>query len=414
MSEKAKGQKLRAVLLAVRLFLAWWVLPTVALVLLPGGGELAALLGVLVLPAVAIGVAVYGARVQSRAVAAISPSAKLGASHDAVIQLPMPAVDAEGALAGILQDDLGATKVRAGGHAVRALFGPPEWSGWLRRTVSSDEVVATVEPAGDGGATVEVLARPVNRLLHATFWFDRGRNLRRLRRLQEHLGERVAAEGRRREAATRAASLEARLSQAELLLLRAQVEPHFLFNTLAHLREIVRSGDQAAALSTLDHLVAHARAASSRIGLSTLPLAQELESVRGFLSLTQVRFGERLRFSVNAEDAALPCEVPVGALLIPVENAVKHGIEPRQAPGTVEVSCRRREDALELEVLDDGPGLPKDPASRGGTGLANLRERLALQFPLAARLSVEDRETGGVRVLVSLPAVRPVPVPPGA
>ncbi len=392
--------------LALRIFLVWWLGGTLLLSML--GGLVGLGVGLLLFIWVAVGLGIYAGITQFKSLREAPLARSLGAFHHATIQVPMAPEDAERELASILQEEMASTRFTLGAHHVQALFEPPAWSGWWRRWVLSDEMILDVHPvdphAGESRmCTLDVGAQPLSRFLYGFAWIDRGRNYRRLLRFQELLGERLAAAECRKEAAWKSDSLETRLAQAELLLLRAQVEPHFLFNTLAHLRELVRTGDAATALLMLDHLIAYSRSVSDRIRQSTQPLAQELEAARGYLSLIQLRFGERLSFEFQVDSEILDCEVPVGCLLIPLENAIKHGIEPRQAPGSVSVRGLLEDGNVVLEVRDDGPGLPQEPGAGRGTGLANLRERLKLLFSDKARLTVEDHEEGGVRVRILMP-----------
>lgn len=386
----------------VRVFLAWQVSLTLLLTLF-GGLEAGFLAALILFPFVAGLVALYCAYAQARSVQGLPGAPHLEAFHHALIQVPDAPETLLPELAELLQGDLAASALTVGGGRIHALFQPPDWSGWFRRWSRTDEVVVEVRAEASGGSMVEVWARPLSRLLFGALWIDRGRNLRRMRLFQERLGSRLAAKARQKAAEHQATSLEARLAQAELLLLRAQVEPHFLFNTLAHLRELVRTGDTSASLAMLDHLIAYARSVSDRVRQATHGLGQELEAAKGYLSLVQIRFGDRLGFEIEVDPALEDCEVPVGCLLIPLENAIKHGIEPRPAPGFVSLRGRLEEGNLLLEVQDDGLGLSLGPESGRGTGLANLRERLSLQFAEAGSLQVEGLEAGGVRVQVRLP-----------
>jgi len=154
----------------------------------------------------------------------------------------------------------------------------------------------------------------------------------------------------------------------------------------------------------VDALVAYARTATQRIREVSHPLRDELATIERYLELMRLRFPDRLAFPVEAAAEVLGVEVPVGVLLIPVENAVKHGVEPKRGGGTVQVAVTRNNDRLVLDILDDGVGLPAEPPA--GTGLANLRQRLRLAHGDGARLVVQDRDTGGVHVQITLP-IRP-------
>jgi hypothetical protein len=311
-------------------------------------------------------------------------------------------------LQALLVEDFGASAVEARDGGLAAQFAPPAWNGIWRRWILTDELHARMQafPGVSEEATngmVEVEARPHSRLVYTLFWFDRGRNFLRLQRLQALWAVRQAQARRQLEAAWRQDSLEGRLAQMELLLLRAQVEPHFLFNTLAHLRELLRDGDVARSAEMVDHLIAYGRSVSERLRRPTQSLAQEAEATQGYLALIQLRFGPRIQSSMDLAPESLTCAVPVGSLLIPVENAIKHGLEPRPGAGMVTVRSWVGDGVLHLEVEDDGLGLRNTPGGRRG-GLSNLRERLNLLYGEAAPLRVEDRDPSGVRVSLQLPA----------
>lgn len=391
--------------LVVRVFLAWQVSLTLLLTLF-GGLEAGFLAALILFPFVAGAVALYCAYSQVRSVQGLTGARHLEAFQHAVIQVSDAPETLLPELTELLQVDLAASALTVSGWRIHALFQPPVWSGWFRRWSRTDDLVVEVRAEPSGGSMVEVWARPLSRLLYGAYWIDRGRNLKRLRQFQEHLSQRLAGLAHRKEAEHQATSLEARLAQAELLLLRAQMEPHFLFNALAHLRELVRTGDTPASVAMLDHLIAYTRSTSDRIRQATHRLGQELESARGYLSLIQIRFGDRIGFEIDVDPTLEGCEVPVGCLLIPLENAIKHGIEPRPAPGFVSLRGRLQGGDLLLEIQDDGLGLSLGPESGRGTGLSNLRERLNLLYADAGRLRVEGLEAGGVRVQVTMPVGR--------
>ena len=177
-------------------------------------------------------------------------------------------------------------------------------------------------------------------------------------------------------------ALESRVHEADLRLgvLQAQVEPHFLFNTLASVRALVRQ-DPAQAEATLDALVDFLRATIPKLredrGLHAT-LGQQLDLCSSYLALMQVRMGGRLTYDVRADDALRAAPFPPSLLITLVENAIKHGIEPRPGPGRIEIDAVREGDALRVQVRDDGAGL--QPGLSTGVGLANVREQLAARY----------------------------------
>jgi signal transduction histidine kinase len=195
--------------------------------------------------------------------------------------------------------------------------------------------------------------------------------------------------------------------ETRLRLLQAQVEPHFLFNTLANVRELVDSGSPQAS-TVLGHLIAYLRAAVPRLNARATTLGQEIELVRAYLEVMHMRMPDRLQFMVQADEAALPMECPPMTLLTLVENAVRHGVDPSEEGGRIEVRVRLRDGRCRAEVIDTGIGLQADGGGLG-TGLSNLRERLHLAFAGDASLSLAALEPHGVCAELEFPAVRSSP-----
>ena len=200
-------------------------------------------------------------------------------------------------------------------------------------------------------------------------------------------------EARLRELAEQDAAL--RLSTR---LAAAQIQPHFLFNTLASLQHWVDTGDARAA-PLLRDFTAYLRATLPMFERELQPLADELEMVRRYLAIMQARLGPRLSFHIDAP-AGVPIELPPGLLLTLAENAITHGIEPQLGGGRVEVRLARSPGRIELRVQDDGRGLP--PHWTEGVGLANTRRRLLQAFP-GATLTLADAAPGCIATL-NLPA----------
>jgi len=201
-------------------------------------------------------------------------------------------------------------------------------------------------------------------------------------------------------------ALESRVHEADLRLgvLQAQVEPHFLFNTLASVRALVRQ-DPAQAEATLDALVDFLRATIPKLredrGLHAT-LGQQLDLCSSYLALMQVRMGGRLTYDVRADEALRAAPFPPSLLITLVENAIKHGIEPRPGPGRIEIDAMRDGDALRVQVRDDGAGL--QPGLSTGVGLANVREQLAARYGARAAFVLSSAAEGrGVCAEIRVP-----------
>jgi hypothetical protein len=214
------------------------------------------------------------------------------------------------------------------------------------------------------------------------------------RRVQLH-GELARLElVRERDQAARSAA------EARLKLLQAQIQPHFLFNTLAALQHWVDTGD-ARAGALLRSLNGFLRTCTELLARPEVTLEAEAGAVRQYLEIMQARLGARLRWTIELEPAALAQELPPGLVLTLVENAVEHGIEPALQGGEVQVRATHDEAAFVLSVRDDGAGLRQGWAE--GLGLANTRERLAHRFAQRARLEVVAAEGGrGTEARVSI------------
>ncbi|MFM2120538.1 MAG: hypothetical protein RL722_2006 [Pseudomonadota bacterium] len=206
------------------------------------------------------------------------------------------------------------------------------------------------------------------------------------------------------------AQAQARRREAELQLsvLAAQVEPHFLFNTLAGVRSAI-VGDPARATEMVDRLVDYLRASIPRLrsdGSAQATVAGQLDIVRAYLGLMVARM-PRLSVTVDAQPGLLERPCPPWMLISLVENAVKHGVEPKLGPAHIAVQARAGADGgLVLEVLDDGVGFAASPASDragSGLGLVNIRERLAQLHGGRAALRLTARPGGGVCAAIELP-----------
>ena len=197
-------------------------------------------------------------------------------------------------------------------------------------------------------------------------------------------------------------ALERNALDARLRLLQAQVAPHFLFNTLANVRELVDVGSPQAS-QVLGSLIAYLRAAVPHLQDAAHTLAQELELVRAYLELMQMRMPDRLQFSLHIEDAAQSLHCPPMSLLTLVENAVRHGIDPSEEGGRIDVHVQVQQQRCRVRVIDTGIGL--QGARDGlGTGLSTLRERLQLVFAGDARLSISEITPHGVAAELDFPA----------
>lgn len=201
------------------------------------------------------------------------------------------------------------------------------------------------------------------------------------------------------------AERERELVRAELQLLRAQVEPHFLWNTLANVEYLIRN-DPVQAREMLGQLIAYLRATVATGEQRYSTLGSEFESVRAYLGLMKFRMGDRLRFELSLPDEIRSVAAPPLMLQTLVENAIKHGLEPKTGEARLRIAARCDEASGKVcvEVEDNGIGLQPKPRTRGtGLGLRNVRERLRALYGEQASLRIAGRELGGVRVVIDWP-----------
>lgn len=226
--------------------------------------------------------------------------------------------------------------------------------------------------------------------------------------LRAYFGEQRRLADSRHRSELAAAQAQQRESELRLGALQAQVEPHFLFNTLASVRALVRQ-DPARAEATLDALVDYLRATIPRLrdGGASLhsKLGEQLDLCARYLELMRLRTADRLRYEIHAEPALRALPYPPLLLITLVENAVKHGIEPKPGAGCVTLRAWQAEGLLHVAVIDDGVGL--QPGVGGGMGLANVREQLATRYGPRASLRLTGAAGGGASAEIRIPMGTP-------
>jgi len=203
-----------------------------------------------------------------------------------------------------------------------------------------------------------------------------------------------------RDAEADSARFEREMAEARLQVLKAQIEPHFIFNTLANVRRL-HEKDPAAGRAMLDNLMRYLEIALPRMRDAESSLGRDVELIDAYLRIQQIRMGRRLAYGIDVPASLRACRVPPMMLLTLVENALKHGIGRVPDGGKVRVTARAEGDRLYLTVADTGSGF--GAGSGTGTGLANIRARLAAEFGDRARLTLENNELGGATATIELP-----------
>jgi sensor histidine kinase YesM len=213
------------------------------------------------------------------------------------------------------------------------------------------------------------------------------------------------------ERAVQLARLSEQLTGARFAALQAQVNPHFLFNTLNTIAVLVRDNDRPGAVRIVEQLSDVLRRTLSRHRANEVGLDDELELVRQYLAIEQARFSDRLRPSFDIPASLLTAAVPSFALQHLVENAIRHGIARKTDAGRVTVAARRDGDVLELSVTDDGAGLPPAWTPARGHGIEHTRERLRALYGEHASLVVAAAPGGGTLATLRVPYREITPEP---
>ncbi|MDD2721115.1 MAG: histidine kinase [Gallionella sp.] len=193
---------------------------------------------------------------------------------------------------------------------------------------------------------------------------------------------------------------EKRELEAQLKLLQAQIEPHFLFNTLANVGSLIDT-DPAQARKLLERLNDWLRTALARARSTQVTLGGELEMLDNYLNILKIRFGGRLDWRIEADAAARAVPFPPMLLQPLVENAVRHGIEPKLGGGQIVIRADCAHGALRVSVRDSGAGLQTQ--SGAGAGLSNVRARLAALFGESGRLALQANAEGGATATLQIP-----------
>ncbi|HEY1043892.1 MAG TPA: histidine kinase [Telluria sp.] len=275
------------------------------------------------------------------------------------------------------------------GEPERRWFGP-------RR----NQILATVTPNGSAG-TVMLVCEPERPAWTDIFLVDDGTNLENAEAISRALTRRVAEHRRSEQASALQTVTEKELMAARLSLLQAQVEPHFLYNTLASAQLLTRT-DPERADQMLGNLILYLRHSLPRAGVSMSTFGEELERARAYLDILKIRMGSRLNLQIEVPDELHGLMVPPMMLQTLVENAIKHGLEPKSGGGNIWILARAFDRSVAITVGDDGRGFS---AEGGGTGigLANLRERLRLAFGDAASFSIAANFPSGVAATITVP-----------
>jgi signal transduction histidine kinase len=286
---------------------------------------------------------------------------------------------------------------------------PSRWNLAARFAVKRNQVLATVTP-GAGTSSLTLLLEPDASAWIDLFAVDEGSNYENAEALGRAVARRVAERRRDEQAAAAQAATDQELTVARLNLLHAQVEPHFLYNTLASAQVLARTDPPRADLM-LGYLIQYLRRSlpSAEDALSTL--GEELERTQAYLEILRIRMGARLQLQLQVPEQMKTLALPSMMLQTLVENAIKHGLEPKPGGGTIWILARAFDDHCTITVADDGLGF-NSQSSGTGIGLKNLRERLRLTYAGAAAFAIVSNFPSGVAATITLPGPPPSPLPP--
>jgi signal transduction histidine kinase len=263
-----------------------------------------------------------------------------------------------------------------------------------------NQVLAFVKP-GEGSCSLVLICQPEGGALVDWFAVDHGTNLENTDAITRAITRRIAERRKGEEAAVRETRSDKELAVAKLSLLHAQVEPHFLYNTLASAQILTRS-DPVRADQMLGHLITYLRNSLPRTEESFSTLGEELERARAYLEILRIRMGDRLGLQIQVPESLKGAPLPPMMLQTLVENAIKHGLEPVPGGGTVWILARESDGKLAVTVADDGRGFSEEGGGTG-IGLRNVRERLRLAYADKASFQIVANFPRGVAATITVP-----------
>ncbi|MEQ1516722.1 MAG: histidine kinase [Usitatibacteraceae bacterium] len=270
--------------------------------------------------------------------------------------------------------------------------------------VDRDRVFATITPR-DGVCSVTLVCEPEGGVWRDWLLVDDGTNYENAEGITRAISRSIVERRRREKEAAKETVTEKELAVAKLGLLHAQVEPHFLYNTLGSAKYLIKS-DPARAEEMLDNLILYLRHSLPRTEDSLSTLGEELERAHAYLEILRIRMGARLRAQIEVSDALKAIPFPTMMLQTLVENAIKHGLEPKTGGGTIWILARHTDGGVAVTVADDGCGFGTGTAGTG-IGLKNVRERLKLAYGAAASFSIVANFPSGVAATITVPSTGP-------
>ncbi|GGX00406.1 sensor histidine kinase [Undibacterium macrobrachii] len=269
---------------------------------------------------------------------------------------------------------------------------------WLES--GNNQILATVSP-GSETCSVTLICEPDRAAWTDWFLVDNGTNLENAEALGRAISRRIADSRKQEKASAQQTVTEKELTVAKLNLLHAQVEPHFLYNTLASAQLLTRS-DPASADVMLGNLITYLRHSLPKTEDAPSTIGAELERAKAYLDIMKIRMGSRLNFQIEVPEYLKPVLFPTMMMQTLVENAIKHGLEPKTGGGTIWILARAHENNVAVTIADDGRGFSAEGAGTG-IGLRNVRERLRLAYGNNANFHIVANFPSGVAATITVP-----------
>ncbi len=344
-----------------------------------------------------------------RLIAGDAAGVSLGARHRRQVEVPFPAEEAFDMVDGAIRElphleTVESSRDSLQVHARVLRLRPYRRVENAKKKTRRNLVHAIVAP-GERTASVTLACEPDGGPLRDWLVPDNGTNLENVEAIVRALRRRIGERRKGEEAQVRESAAERELSEAKLSLLHAQVEPHFLYNTLASAQVLTRT-DPPRADQMLGNLITYLRRSLPRTEAAMSTLGEELERTRAYLEILKIRMGERLAVQIQVAPSLESVPLPPMMLQTLAENAIKHGLEPLPGGGNVWITARLASGQVSITVADDGRGFNEDGAGTG-IGLRNVRERLRLAYGEAASLAIMANFPKGVAATITVPFAGP-------
>jgi two-component sensor histidine kinase len=366
------------------------------------GLGVAFLLALIVFPPVALCWGLFSAYWQNRGLARVDETADLlSVGSRKSISVELPVEQTLRIVQSALKSVFTASRLRSNDLGVAARISDLRKSLSLFSGLYEDSIALTALPEGEGRCVLRISVDPVHSWFYGLLAVDGGRCAQRMKIIEAAVQDRIRAQTAVIDERRRWEAFRARQSEAELAQLRAQIEPHFIFNTLAHVKAGLGPQSETAR-QILDALIDFLRSNTQSLNRAQSSLFEELGMVECYLKIVRLRLGERLAYEIHCPPSLSSRRVPSACILVLAENAVKHGIERTVTGGKIAIRCIEAGEDMSIEVQNNGPRFDVTGGCQGG--LSNLQERLKLMYGASCALEIENPDAGGVRVIIRIPS----------